>query len=361
MLIIAVIMSGIISVGTIGGRVDLPQSALREFTYNLFSGAGVDIDRLISVFDNSSVENRHISVPLEWLKHDHTFTERNQIFLSEALLIGKKAIKECFKRTGASYNDIDNIFFVTSTGLSTPTLDALLVNELKLNRHIRRTPIWGLGCAGGAAALGKAWEYTTAFPEKNALVLAIELCSLTFQKDDLSKSNVVAAALFSDGAGAVLIAGNKSKFFKDSRVEIIDSMSTIYYESLDVMGWEIVDSGFKVIFSRDIPSIVEKEVHPNILELLEKNKIDLKEIRCFIAHPGGVKVINAYEKSLNLDPGTLKYSRSVLRKHGNMSSPSVLFVLDEFLTANQHKANEYGLLSSLGPGFSSELVLFRTL
>ncbi len=353
-------MSGIISVGSAPGRFDLPQSAIKEFTYNLFSGSGVEIDRLISVFDNSSVETRHLSVPVEWLKKEHSFSERNQLFLSESLQLAKSAVERCLENAGASYSDIDNIIFITSTGLSTPTLDALLVNELKFNSHIRRTPVWGLGCAGGAVGITKAWEYTKAFPEKNALAISIELCSLTFQKDDLTKSNVVAASLFSDGAAAALVAGNKSKLYKKSRMDIVDSMSTIYYDSLDVMGWDIVDSGFRVIFSRDIPSIVEKEVNPNIAEILSNNKLGLKDVKHYITHPGGLKVINAYEESLGLNAGALKYSRSVLKKHGNMSSPSVLFVLEEFLNAKAYGPGEFGLLSSLGPGFSSELVLVKT-
>jgi alkylresorcinol/alkylpyrone synthase len=353
-------MSRVISAGTATGRVELTQNALKEFTYNLFSGSKIDIERLISVFDNSCVETRHISVPIDWLKNKHSFSERNKIFIKEAFELSKKAVDQCLKDAKASYQDIDNIIFITSTGLSTPTIDALLFNEFKFNKHIKRTPIWGLGCAGGAAGISKAYEFTKAFPEKNALVVAVELCSLTFQKDDLSKSNVIAASLFSDGAGAVLVSGEKSKFYSQKGLDILDSLSTIYDNTLDIMGWDIVDDGFKVIFSRDIPTIVKELVYKNIKELLDAHNLEVKDIKHFVTHPGGLKVINAYEESLSLPAGTLKYARKILKNHGNMSSPSVLFVLKEFLNSDNYNPGEWGLLSSLGPGFSSELVLFKT-
>jgi alkylresorcinol/alkylpyrone synthase len=353
-------MSYIISAGTATGKVGLTQGEIKEFTHNLFSHNGTEIERMMSVFENSQVSSRHISVPIDWLKKNHSFSERNNIFAKESLSLAKKAIDECLESANCEAEDVDNIIFVTSTGLSTPTIDAVLFNDLKFKKHIRRTPIWGLGCAGGAVGVSNAFGFTKAFPEKNALVVAVELCSLTFQKDDLSKSNFIATSLFSDGAGAVLVSGKQSKYANAGKAEIKDTLSTIYDESLDVMGWDIVDDGFKVIFSRDIPTIVRESVRINIMELLTNNKLILNDLKHFISHPGGLKVITAYEESLGLPEGTLKYSRKVLKEHGNMSSPSVLFVLKEFLKAGESISGEYGLISALGPGFSSELVLFKT-
>src|SRR5438876_332842 len=351
-------MSKVISVGTSLPFYSFKQSAVKQFIHELFCETVPEINRLISVFDNSNISTRHFSVPLDWLNEPHAFAERNELFKENALKFSIDAINKCISKVNAHYGAIDHIIFVSSTGLSTPTIDALILNELSLNRHIRRTPIWGLGCAGGAVGLTRALEYTHAYPEKNALLVAVELCSLTFQKDDESKSNVVASSLFSDGAAAVLVSGRESKLNENPGINLVDSLTTTYYNSLDVMGWEINDEGFKVLFSRDIPSIVRECVEPNIRELLNKHDLEVNDLKHYITHPGGLKVINAYQESLGLTNGSLDYSRKILREHGNMSSASVLYVMDEFLSKKKYAPGEFGLISALGPGFSSELILF---
>jgi alkylresorcinol/alkylpyrone synthase len=204
-------------------------------------------------------------------------------------------------------------------------------------------------------------DYTNAYPKSTALLISIELCSLTFIKDDVSKSNIVASSLFSDGAAAVLVAGDEAGIEEGKGIRLLNSLSTIYDNSLDVMGWDIAEEGLRVIFSKDIPTIVRDCVKPNIMELLNINNLSLKDLKHFVTHPGGLKVLDAYEQSLGLENGKLNLSRKVLNRHGNMSSPSVIYVLNEFLSQNSYKPDEYGLISSLGPGFSSELILFRTL
>lgn len=352
-------MSKVVSVGTADAPFDLPQGDVKEFIHALFSNTGMDIDRLIGVFDNSNVSRRHFSVPMKWFGSGHSFPDRNNVFIDTALKMSIEAINNCLQKVNAAYTDIDHIFFVTSTGLSTPTMDALLINELKFSNHIKRTPIWGLGCAGGASGLSRAMEYTKAYPDKTAMLVVVELCSLTFQKDDLSKSNVIATSLFSDGAAAVLVAGDKSKFSGNKGMLLKDSLSTTYYDSLDVMGWDIVEEGFRVIFSRDIPAIVRDCVFPNIMELLNEHKLSLSDIKHYVTHPGGVKILRAYEESLGLLNGSLDNAKKVLDEHGNMSSASVLYVLNEFLTQAKFNSGELGLITALGPGFSSELILFE--
>ncbi|MBL8016378.1 MAG: type III polyketide synthase [Ignavibacteria bacterium] len=352
-------MASVVSTGTADAPFKISQADLKEFIQQLFTGSDLDVNRLISVFDNSEISDRHISVSPEWLKSDHTFKERSVLFRETAIELSKQAVIAALQSAGAAPADISNIIYVTSTGIMTPTLDALLFNELGFSKHVKRTPLWGLGCAGGAAGLSRAMEYTRAFPGENALLVALELCSLTFQRNDMTKSNIVAASLFSDGAACAVICGSDSPLMPKGRAEIIDSFSTIYSDSLDVMGWEIVESGFRVIFSRDIPVIVKELVKPNIEEFLFKHSLSIDDIAYYVTHPGGLKVINSYEESLGLERGKLDLSRKVLREHGNMSSPSVLYVLDEFLKTSP-VPGKFGLLSALGPGFSSELVLFRT-
>jgi alkylresorcinol/alkylpyrone synthase len=354
-------MPHIISAGTADAPFKLPQEVVKRFIYNLFSNSSIDVDRMISVFDNSSVSERHFSAPMEWFGEEHTFAEKNRVYKGTALKLSAQAIEDCLKKANIDISLIDHVFFVSSTGLATPTVDALLFNKMKFNRHIKRTPIWGLGCAGGAVGLSRAMDYTKAYPKSTALVISIELCSLTFIKDDVSKSNIVASSLFSDGAAAVLAAGDEAGIRGDKGIELLNSLSTIYDDSLDVMGWDIAEEGLRVVFSKDIPTIVRDCVKPNIMELLNLNNLTLKDLKHFVTHPGGLKVLDAYEQSLGLTNGKLNLSRKVLNRHGNMSSPSVIYVLNEFLSQNSYKPGEYGLISSLGPGFSSELILFRTL
>jgi alkylresorcinol/alkylpyrone synthase len=328
----------------------------QKFCRALFQEAFSDIERLLPVFGNALVETRYFSTPPEWFESEHSFAEKNQLYIQTALEVGESAIKACLHQAGLEPEDIDHFFFVSTTGLATPSVDARLINVLKMRSNIRRTPIWGLGCAGGIAGLSRAYEYTLAFPRERALMLALELCGLTFQRNDLSKSNLVATSLFGDGAAAVLVSGAETG---DQGPKIVSSRSTLWYDSLDVMGWDLNDNGLKVLFSRDIPSIVRNLVMPALKDFLGSCGISIDELRHIIAHPGGTKVIEAYEQTLNLYDGQMDRARDVLRRFGNMSSPSVLFVLAEFFKAQAIRPGEYGLMTALGPGFSSEMILLQ--
>jgi alkylresorcinol/alkylpyrone synthase len=353
-------MSKVVSVGIADVPYKFHQSEVKDFIYHqLLLHSREDVERIINVFDNSTIEWRRFTQPREWFYQTHSFKERNEQYIKAACSLSVTAIKNCIERINAELSDFDHIIFVSSTGIATPSVDALVINELKLDAHLKRTPIWGLGCAGGAAGLSRAFEYTRAFPKSAVLLVTLEICSLSFHKDDYSKSNIIAYALFSDGAAATLVAGREHRLSNLTGINLIDSLSTIYYNSLDIMGWEVLDNGFKAIFSKDIPTIVRKQVRPNIEELLERHNLTLSDIKHFIAHPGGLKVINEYEKSLGVENGTLKFSRKVLSEYGNMSSPTVLYVLKEFLDDRKYSSGDYGLISALGPGFSSELVLFQ--
>jgi alkylresorcinol/alkylpyrone synthase len=353
-------MSRIISVGTAGLPYEFRQSELKSFAHILLSRNGHEPGRMLDVFDSSLIESRGFVHPKEWFENEKSFKERSEHYLSGALSISRSALADCLDRYGGDPGDFDHIFYVSSTGVATPTIDAVLVNELRLDNHLRRTPIWGLGCAGGAAGLSRALEYTKARPKSAALLIATEICSLAFHGGDFSKSNLVSLALFSDGAAAVVVAGKENRLYGRPGPSLLESLSTTYYDSLDVMGWEIVDDGFKAIFSKDIPSIVRERVRVNIEELVSGHGITINDLKHYIVHPGGPKVLSEYERSLGLDEGTFVHSRKVLREHGNMSSPTVLYVLREFMDREPEGKHEYGIISALGPGFSSELLLFRT-
>jgi alkylresorcinol/alkylpyrone synthase len=349
-------MGIITSVGTAVPAHRVQQRRAQEFCRALFKESFADIDRLLPVFDNSLIDERYFSVPPEWFEVDHSFEEKNNLYIKAALEVGAAAIRDCLEQAALGPEGIDHFFFVSTTGLATPSIDARLVNLLKMRTDIRRTPIWGLGCAGGAAGLSRAYEYTRAFPGRRALLLALELCGLTFQRNDLSKSNLIATSLFADGAAAAVVSGTETGA---GGPRILGSQSTFWYDSLDVMGWRINNQGLQVLFSRDIPAVVRKWVLPNLIDFLSSQGMELKQLRHIIAHPGGAKVIEAYEEALELRKGQMDFARDVLRRHGNMSSPTVLFVLKEFLRSGAIKEGEHAVLTALGPGFSSEMVLIR--
>ncbi|MBS4209817.1 3-oxoacyl-[acyl-carrier-protein] synthase III C-terminal domain-containing protein [Bacillus sp. FJAT-50079] len=355
-------MPRIISVGTGIPSFAISQQETMELTKQLFSDSIKDLDRLLHVFHNGDIVKRHFVKSIDWYKEDHSFSEKNTAFIREAETLAIEAIQQCMNAADLkfAYNEIDAIFMVTTTGIATPSLDARIMNQLPFSPHMKRVPIWGLGCAGGAAGLSRAYEYCLAYPGAKVLLVAVELCSLTFQKDDISKSNLIGASLFADGAAAVLITGDEVHRMNCSQPlpKIIATQSTLMPDSLNVMGWDIKDHGLYVVFSKSIPSIVEKWLEPNVQQFLTSNGIDKEDIAHFVAHPGGKKVIAAYEKALRLDPEKSKHSRTILNEYGNMSSVTVLFVLQKFLE-EQINVGDYGLITALGPGFSSELLLLR--
>ncbi len=349
-------MSIISAVASAAPPFRVGQEVARNFSRALFQEAFPDIDRLLPVFQNTNIQHRYFSVPPEWFESEHSFAEKNRLYVEAALDLGKTAISNCLQRAGLEPQQVDHIIFVSTTGLATPSIDARLINLLKMRSNVRRTPIWGLGCAGGVAGLSRAYEYTAAFPRERVLVLALELCGLTFQRNDLSKSNLVATSLFADGAAAVLVSGCEAG---DRGPRILSSRSTLWYDSLDVMGWEVNDNGLKVLFSRDIPTIVRDMVLPALMDFLAACGIGLEQLQHIIAHPGGTKVIEAYEQALGFENGKMDRAREILRRFGNMSSPTVLYVLEDFLQDGAVLPGEYGLMTALGPGFSSEMILIR--
>ena len=340
----------------------LRQADVRNFAARLFADTIRDDPRLLEVFENAQVETRHSAVPLEWFAGGRTFAEKNDQYIEHARRLGAEVARGALARAGLEARDIDHLVFVSSTGISTPSIDALLANELDLRVDVRRTPIWGLGCAGGAVGLSRGRDFALADPEARVMVIALELCSLTFLPDDLSKRNLVASSLFGDGAAAAIVVGARVAAARASThgpLEILASHSVLWKDTLDVMGWAVDDAGLRVIFSRDIPAIVVEHVRPSLIAFLESRGLGLDGIRHIVAHPGGIKVLRAYADALSLQPRALDHARAVLRDYGNMSSPSCLFVLERFLASGEIGAGDHAVVMALGPGFSAEYVLVR--
>lgn len=329
------------------------QRETKKLARELFAGKFRDLERLLPVFDNGRIETRHFCRPLEWFGRERTFPERNVLYAEHALELSEKAARRCLDRAGVTPEQVGALFFVSTTGLCTPSLDAKLLFRLGLKSSLRRIPVWGLGCAGGAAGVARASDYARAYPDELVLVIAVELCSLTFQVGDLSKSNLVAASLFADGAAAVLLGDGREG------PEILGSNSTTWPNTEQVMGWDLSETGLKVRFAKSVPRIVRTQTLPTLKEACEVYGLAPEDLRHLVVHPGGARVLEAYEEALGLEPGGLGLSWEILRYYGNMSSASVLFVLERFLEGYPVRSGEHGAISALGPGFSAEHVLFR--
>lgn len=341
-------------------KIDFPyktsQQALKEFATTVFASSFPDIDRLLPVFDNTEIETRNFCKPLDYYMQAHTFEEQNNEFIRLALDYSVEAIESCLSSAGISKNKITDLIVVSTTGLATPSLDALIINKMKLNPHTHRMPIFGLGCGGGVSGFAKACTLAKADPEAVVMLVAVELCSLTFLRNDFSKSNFIGSSLFSDGVAACLITGDMQEDRVTKNVRFVAAESKLYYDSLDIMGWDFTDNGFKVLFSPGIPVLIAGNVREDATALLAKHHLELPAIKNFIFHPGGKKVLKAYEDALAAEGDFLQTSREVMRDYGNMSSCTVLYVLERFL----HRYEKgYGLMMAMGPGFSSEMVLLE--
>lgn len=357
-------MPKIVSVSTFKPPYEIKQNQAVDLTRALFSKRFSNIERLLKVFETGDIETRNICMPLDWFMKDHDFEERNKLYIGHAVDFGVQAVLSCLTwntmlEEPIHPSTIDAIFFVSSSGIATPSIEARIMNLIPFRDDTKRIPIWGLGCAGGAAGISRAYEYCLAYPKANVLVLSVELCSLTFQKDDYSKSNLVGASLFSDGVACALISGSKSTVKTSKPMpKIIATSSKFMPDSEDVMGWDVKNSGLHVIFSKSIPSIITKWLGPFVHEFLDANGLSKDDIAHFVAHPGGRKVLEAYETALQFDPSKTDISRDVLRENGNMSSPTILYVLEKFMK-NEPAAGDYGLMAALGPGFCGELLLLK--
>lgn len=360
-------MPKIISIAEAIPPYQITQNETMEFARELFSNSFKDIERLLMAFQNGQIEKRHFVKEMEWFRQDHSFQEKNDTYIEQAVRLGKEAIEACLHSPSyltepVSYSEIDAIYTISTTGLATPSIDARIMNILPFSEDLKRIPIWGLGCAGGASGLSRAFEYCLAYPKAKVLVLSIELCSLTFQKNDHSKSNLIGTSLFADGVACALLCGDEVPIAKLSKKEtvphILATQSTTMKDSIDVMGWEVKNEGLYVVFSKSIPTLIERWLKPNVEKFLTRHHLNTSDLKHFVAHPGGIKVLEAYIKALEFKEDMIKHSHQVLKEYGNMSSATVFYVLERFMQESIPE-NDHGLIAALGPGFSSELLIVR--
>ena len=327
----------------------LHQEDVRERAAILFSEERERFQRLLPVYANAGIDRRYSCVPIEWYLEAHGWRERSELFVKHATDLLARASLDCLARAGLGVEEVDAIVAVSTSGVTTPSLDALLMERLGMRRELRRLPIFGLGCVGGVLGLARASELARSYPGERVLFLVVELCGITFRRGDHSKSNLIATALFGDGAAAALIA------CEGSGPAFLASGEYTWPDSLEVMGWRVRDDGLGVLFSRDIPALVRSDYRAAAERFLEREGLTLEDIGEFLCHPGGAKVLTALEACLELEQGSLHHSREVLRQYGNMSAATVLFVLERAL-ANGGLPRR-SLMTSLGPGFTAGFLL----
>jgi alkylresorcinol/alkylpyrone synthase len=321
----------------------------------LLFGRSPDLDRLLPVFLNTGIHRRYSCVPIEWYDRPHGWPERNRIYLASALDLLELATHQVLRVAGCQKNEVGSIVVVSTTGVATPSLDAMLMERMGLPRTVRRLPIFGLGCAGGALGLAHAASQAAVAPGTKVLFLVVELCALSFRRDDWSKSNIVATALFGDGAAAALLSTD------GEGLAIVAAGEHTWPGSLDVMGWDVADDGLRAVFSRDIPKLVTTQLRDAASQFLARHGLAIGDIDRFVCHPGGAKVINALEHAFGLAQGALVEARAVLRDYGNMSASTVIFVLERLLAkaAATGERWERALMNALGPGFSAGFLVLE--
>lgn len=326
--------------------------ALKQFWGARLSRPDI-LDRLHA---NVGVERRHLVLPLDAYLEMDTWGKANNHWIRAAEELGSTAICRAITPLGLESRNIDALYFVSVTGISSPSIDAKLVNRMGLSPAVKRVPIFGLGCVAGAAGIARAADYVRAFPDQIAVLLSVELCSLTWQRDDVSTANLISSGLFGDGAAAVVVAGSETGL---AGPEVVATRSTFYPRTEDVMGWDISEKGFQIVLSPDVPRMVEEHLREDVETLLASRGLARADVSSWIIHTGGPKVLEAVQAALELPKDALALSWDCLRRVGNLSSASVLVVLEEVLARHRGAPGTYSVLSAMGPGFCSEVVLLR--
>ncbi len=321
--------------------------------YDSFAARFDGFDHLARVFDSAGIRSRYLAQPLEWYMQPRGWAERNAVYLEAADALFVQSASLALEKAGILAADVDTVVTVSSTGLATPSVDARVSGQMGFRSDIERVPVFGLGCAGGVTGLGLAARLARSRPGSTVLLVAVELCSVAFRLDRLTKENIVASALFGDGAAAcVLRCGNQGRA-PDGLALVEASGQHTWPGTLDIMGWSVDDTGLAVIFDRAIPPFATEHMGPAVTGILQRHGIAMAQVDRFACHPGGAKVITALEVALSLDQGTLDHERSVLADYGNMSAPTALFVLDRLAQSTLPKRT---VLTAMGPGFTASCV-----
>jgi alkylresorcinol/alkylpyrone synthase len=344
-------MAALVSLATSVPPYQLQQKEILQAATGIFAERQEQFDNLLSLFANTGIHHRYSVKPIEWYLAPRGWPERTEAFLEGAEALFLDVARKAIAAADLDVSDIDTVVTVCSTGIATPTLEARVAGKMGFRSDVSRVPVFGLGCAGGVSGLSIASRLAQSRPGSNVLMVALELCTLAVRHDELTKANVVAASLFGDGAAAIVLRAGDG-----GATQIEATGEKLWPDTLDIMGWSVDPQGFGVIFQRTIPDFVRDHMGAAIAEIVSRMQLSISEIDRFICHPGGSKVIAALERALSLDQGTLDHERDVIADYGNMSAPTVLFVLQR---ARAQGLPPRSLLTALGPGFTASCVALR--
>jgi len=353
----------IVSVASAFPKHYYPQAVLAQALQKYWGAELENPELLRRLHRNTGVDGRHLALPVHAYPKLSGWGEVNDLWIEVALDLGKQAICRALTHAGLAARNLGAFFFTSVTGIASPSIDALLINRIGLSPNIRRVPMFGLGCVAGAAGTARAADYVKAYPSQLAVLLSVELCSLTIQKEDLSPANLISSGLFGDGAAAVIVAGEECIAFASESDQlgpkILATRSVFYPQTEEMMGWRISEKGFSVVLSREVPNLVRKQIGQDVDSFLAEYGHTRSDIGSWVLHTGGPKVLEAIQDGLELRDGQLDASWDCLRKMGNLSSASVLVVLEEVMKQRRPAPGTLGLMAAMGPGFCSELLLLR--
>jgi predicted naringenin-chalcone synthase len=348
-------MSTLIAGAVRSGAFEYEQATVKRHVRSWLNGEGARHERVLAAFDHSLVDRRSSVIPIEEVFRRRGFGASNDLYIRHAIELATAATEEALRAAGVGAGDVDYFVSSSCTGFMIPSLDAHVAERLRMKPTLRRLPITEHGCAGGAVALAHAHDHLLAHPGHLALVVAVELPSLTFQVGDRAPANVVSSALFGDGAAALVLTAERRR----DRPRIVRTGSRRFEGSLDWMGFHLEDSGLRVVLSAEIPRRVRGQARDLVEGFLAESGLRVADVDHFLFHPGGRKILEAFEQTLELPAEALAASRRVLRDHGNLSSATVLFIAHDYLARGIGRAGERGLLLAFGPGFGAELALLE--
>jgi alkylresorcinol/alkylpyrone synthase len=332
----------------------ITREEVKTYFQRVFHLQGARLDGMMSIIDNSQVKRRFCIHPIDYVIEPRPLSQISREYQEHAVKLGGAVTSDCLARAGMNPRDVDLLITVSCTGVMIPSLDAHLINDLGFRQDVRRLPITELGCAAGAAAIARAMDFVRAYPQRTVLVVAVELPSLTFQRGNVSQANLISTVLFGDGAAAAVITGRTAH-----GPRILDTESYLFPHSLDAMGFDLKETGFHIVLSKDVPQLIREKIKGVIDEFLSRHSLARKDMSAFVLHPGGQKLLLYMEEELGLCRSDTQFSWDVLSDYGNLSSASVLFVLHEWLNKAQLSTGDYGLLAAFGPGFSAEMALLQ--
>lgn len=335
------------------------QTEIIDALKKMWHGKLTNLARVDTIHKNVQVQKRHLALPLDEYFTFESFDQKNKKFISVATQLATSAVQKLINQNNIEPTQISSLWSNTVTGFAIPSIEARVMNRIKFASNTKRVPIMGLGCMAGVAGINRVADYLKSHPTESVIFVSVELCSLTFQLEDLSVANLVSTGLFGDGSAAVLMVGDEHPLKNKAKLKWLASESIFFPDSEETMGWDVGSDGLKIVLSKSVPEVVEKELLAPTLNFLTRHRLKLENIDSFMTHPGGPKVLMAMEKLFEIPEPGLIHSWNSLAQNGNMSSVSVLDIIKRNIETDTKPTDNYALGIAMGPGFSAELGLYQ--